>query len=136
MPIGIYKRKLKAKHPNMSIYASSRKADISPHWKGGVLIIDGYRWLYNPHHPNATKGRRYIAEHRMVMSEFLGRPLLSSELIHHLNGNRLDNRLDNLIIVSRKKHNHIHHSNPSHKTRMIKRKLAYERKDPNSGRFR
>ena len=135
MPTGIYKRKFKAKRHNMGIYAASRKKETAPHWKGGVIYTMGYRWIYKPEHPNANFNRVYVAEHRLIMSEHLKRPLLSSEIVHHINGNGLDNRLENLAIVSRKIHNNIHHGNPSPKTRLLKRELAYARKDPKTGRF-
>lgn len=75
--------------------------DIKPNRpKGEGSINDkGYRTFYMPEHANAgSKGRVY--EHTMVMSEILGRPLAKGESVHHKNGNRLDNRPDNLELWS------------------------------------
>ena len=55
----------------------------------------GYRLLLKPGYPGAYK-TGYILEHRWVMSEELGRPLFPGENIHHKNGNRLDNSIENL----------------------------------------
>ena len=63
--------------------------------KGLGIISHGYRKIYKPKHPNSNSWG-YIAEHRYVMSEKLGRPLSPNEYIHHKNGNRLDNKLENL----------------------------------------
>lgn len=67
----------------------------------GGRIIDkrtGYIWLWKPEHPNANIGRSkaYVAEHRYVMSNHLGRALKPNENVHHKNGKRDDNRLGNL----------------------------------------
>lgn len=55
---------------------------------GGHVNKQGYR-VFN------TKDRKG-AEHRLVMAEYLGRPLVKGETVHHANGERLDNRIQNL----------------------------------------
>lgn len=60
---------------------------------------DGYRQLFLPDHPNARANGR-VCEHVVVMVEHLGRPLLPHETVHHLNGDRQDNRLSNLELWS------------------------------------
>jgi hypothetical protein len=60
----------------------------------GNITVSGYRQVWAPEHPNSTQG--IIKEHRLVMSQHLGRPLRKGETVHHRNGDKLDNRLENL----------------------------------------
>ena len=66
-----------------------------------------YLYLYLPKHPNATKSG-YVAEHRAVVEKILGRYLKKKEVIHHINGNKHDNRLENLEVMTVSEHNTLH----------------------------
>lgn len=79
-----------------------------PSWKGGKLLHQRkYYLIFRPDHPKADK-KGYVREHRLVMEEHLGRYLYDSELIHHKNDNKLDNRIENLQVVTRPEHIKIH----------------------------
>ena len=63
----------------------------------GWVHHSGYRWLSIP-----SIGK--VLEHRHLMEVHLGRKLLPTELVHHRNGNKTDNRTENLELVERSKH--------------------------------
>jgi hypothetical protein len=76
--------------------AEAHRGKRSFRWKGGRIKDKwGYVQIWMPEHPNA-KGGGYVHEHRLVMSNHIGRPLLRTENVHHKNGERDDNRLVNL----------------------------------------
>ncbi len=61
----------------------------------GYISLSGYKTICKMDHPN-SKGKGQIKEHRWLMSEHLGRILFKGESVHHKNGIRHDNRIENL----------------------------------------
>lgn len=66
-----------------------------PHNYKGKFKSRGYIGFYDRNDINADKYGR-VSEHRKVMSDFLGRPLTTKEVVHHINGDTTDNRIENL----------------------------------------
>lgn len=65
---------------------------------------NGYILAKAPYHPNANS-RGYVAVHRLVMENKLGRYLdKRTELVHHIDGNRENNSIDNLKLTTPKEH--------------------------------
>lgn len=72
----------------------------SPHRREWHEDAQGYVWRYDPDSPNRLPNG-YVYQHREVMSEIIGRPLLPVESVHHKNGRRSDNRPENLELWSK-----------------------------------
>jgi hypothetical protein len=72
--------------------------DKSPGWKGGKTITDQGYVLVNSGERFPTMQNRlgYILEHRFVMAQYMERPLYNWETVHHIDGNRQNNALENL----------------------------------------
>lgn len=68
-----------------------------PNWKGGKYKGRDYILVYSPTHPYINK-KGYVPEHRLIMEKKIGRYLLPEEIVHHINGIKIDNRIENLML--------------------------------------
>lgn len=84
-----------------------------PKWNGGKhLRQDGYYDIWSPNHPN-KKGNNRVLAHRLIMEKHIGRYLLKSEVVHHKNGIKTDNRIENLLIMTQSEHAKLHKNEKS-----------------------
>lgn len=86
---------------NLEQFIRGKADENNPAWRGGVSIKCGYTFI-------KVGRRKYKQEHRIVMEKLLGRELGRREVVHHINGNRADNRPENLTIMSQSEHVRTH----------------------------
>lgn len=99
----------KDKNANLVVRSIARSGSAAANWKGGrKKNKKGYVLVLAKGHPMAEKNG-YVLEHRLIMAEYLGRVLLPSEIVHHKNGIKNDNRIENLEILQSGDHTRMHH---------------------------
>lgn len=111
---------LKKDEDAISVHKSMICGEKSPSWKGGRKINKkGHVLVWDKHSPYADVNG-YVLEHRKVMIEHLGRPLEDNEVVHHINGDKTDNRIENLELMDRGEHTKLHHvgSKRSYETKL------------------
>jgi len=79
----------------------SGKANIKP-----FVLREGYQCVFLPNHPRAKKSG-YVSKQYIVMEQYSG-PILQDEVVHHINEDRTDNRIHNLMLMSDSNHKRHH----------------------------
>lgn len=72
------------------------KGSANGHYKGGSISVAGYKFI-------AVDGKK-VYEHRHIMEKHLKRKLGKNEHVHHINYNKLDNRIENLEVLDNVTH--------------------------------
>lgn len=94
--------------------SESKKRERSSNWNGGTrTTAKGYKQVLMPEHMRADK-TGYVMEHILVWEKETGIPVPPSCCVHHLNGNKADNRIENLCLMSKGAHTVFHHKGTHH----------------------
>lgn len=91
----------------MSLAKKGKRARDDYEFGGHEKKHDGYICVYMPEHPMATL-EGYVMKHRLVMERELGMIIPNGYVVHHINKDRSDNRIDNLALMTFKGHAALH----------------------------
>jgi hypothetical protein len=99
------------KHGHNAVGRKLDSPEKHSNWRGGITKRGGYIYRRAEGHPRADKenGHHYVPEQVLVMEQYLGGYLWDWEIVHHMNGIKDDNRIENLDLVTKAEHAKIHH---------------------------
>lgn len=135
-PLAIYKKAWKLglrRTPEMEFInrSNARKGEKASNWKGGTKITPGgYRQVLCPNHHRADSNG-YVLEHILVWEQATGVPVPKDCCIHHLNGNKLDNRIQNLCMMQKTAHTAFHHTGAK-RSAETRNKISQSRRNNNA----
>ena len=95
------------------------KGKDHPNWKGGIRKkSDGRIMILHPGHPFADD-KGYVVRSHVAMENKIGRYVLPKEVVHHINGNKVDDRPENLrLFLNRGDHTSLHHKQGDIRTKV------------------
>ena len=97
--------------------SNENQEEKNGYWHGGRKITKtGYVMILQKDHPRASANRGYVFEHDVVMENSIGRNLNKSEIVHHVNEVRADNRIENLSLMTRSEHASYHNAQRKRRT--------------------
>lgn len=107
--------------------SEANKGAKSGNWNGGVKVTKaGYRMILQPNHPRADSGG-YVMEHIVIWEQATGVSVPMNCCIHHLNGDKKDNRIQNLCMMQHTAHTVFHHTGAK-RSAETKKKLSEARR--------
>jgi hypothetical protein len=108
--------------------SAAQKGEKCNFWNGGVgTTSKGYKTIKAPAHHRADK-KGYVLEHILIFEKETGIAVPKNCCVHHLNGIKNDNRIENLCLMTHSAHTKLHHIGAK-RTKETKQKISESRKN-------
>lgn len=95
-----------------------KEPKIDTYHKGYIITWNGYKLVKAPEDYPYKDNKGYVREHRLVMERYLGRYLEPNEEVHHIDGDKLNNDISNLVVLTKMEHRRIHLKDSIHKIKI------------------
>lgn len=102
-------QKIKPRFCSIQCIGLAQRNEHNPAYNGGRYGCNGYVAIFDPGNSMASK-KNIVLEHRLVVAHAIGRPLNNKEVVHHIDGDKKNNTLSNLIIFKNNSDHIKHHA--------------------------